>query len=61
MRGTSKRSTAAMRAAGSARKSVPGRPKARTSGVATTGPRANPALPPTEKKLIPLARREPET
>jgi hypothetical protein len=61
MRGVSANITPAISVAGRARKSVPGNPKARTSGVATIGPRAKPAFPPTEKKLMPLARRAPET
>ena len=40
--------------------SVPERPKTSTAGVIRIGPSANPALPPTEKKLMPVPRREPD-
>ncbi len=40
---------------------VPCNPNAITSGVTTTGPSAKPMLPPTLNRLIPLARRAPET
>jgi hypothetical protein len=35
---------------------VPASPNASTSGVVSSGPSANPALPPTENRLIPLPR-----
>jgi hypothetical protein len=61
IRGSSWNSTAAIVRAGTARKRAPGSPKRRMSGVVRAGPRAKPALPPTEKKLIPRARADPET
>jgi hypothetical protein len=50
-----------MTTAGTARNRAPGNPKKMMSGVVNAGPRAKPALPPTEKKLIPRARPDPET
>ncbi len=46
---------------GTISQTVPPRPSVSTSGVTSTGPRANPTLPPTENRLMPLARRLPET
>ena len=40
---------------------VPCRPNAITSGVTSTGPSAKPTFPPTLNRLMPLARRAPET
>jgi len=50
-----------MRPSGTIRNSVPRSPNTSTSGVVSSGPSAKPAFPPTEKRLIPLARRAPET
>ena len=40
--------------------SVPESPKTSTAGVIRIGPSAKPALPPTEKKLMPVPRRVPD-
>ena len=40
--------------------SVPDSPKISTSGVVSSGPSANPALPPTENRLIPRPCRSRE-
>ena len=41
--------------------SVPGSPKISTAGVTSSGPRAKPALPPSEKMLIPRPRSPRDT
>ena len=50
-----------MTTAGTIRNTVPGRPKATTSTVTSAGPRAKPAVPPSENTLMPVALRSPET
>jgi hypothetical protein len=57
--GAAANSAAAIARPGRASSSPPRRPKATTSGVATTGPSAKPRLPPIENADIPLARLAP--
>ncbi len=60
-RGSSWIMTAAIAHVGISRNAVPCSPKTISSGVTITGPSANPMLPPTLNRLIPLARRAPDT
>ena len=59
-RGSSRARRKAASAAGAAIQATPGTPPAVARTVTATGPMAMPRFPPTEKMLIPVARRSPE-
>ena len=60
-RGSSWTRAAAISHVGISTNTVPCMPNTTSSGVISTGPSANPMLPPTLNRLIPLERRAPET